>query len=119
RCPQPGLITVEQRLELTVRAARERMSAPASPTRLQAGSPLPLAILGLGTVGTGVARVLTQHAERVARRAGRPIEWRRAVVRDLHKPRDIELPAGVITDDVQQVIADPEIKVAVQLMGGI
>lgn len=81
--------------------------------------PLRIALLGLGTVGGGVAKILTHYPERVARRAGRPVEIRRAVVRDLNRRRDVELPAGVITDDVQAVISDPNIQVAVQLIGGI
>ena len=62
-----------------------------------------VAIIGLGTVGTGVARVLTEHPDRNARRAGRPVHLRHAVARDLKKPRNIELPSGVLTDDIQRV----------------
>lgn len=80
--------------------------------------PLNIGMIGLGTVGTGVAKVLIEHPERFARRAGRPIEIRRAVVRDLDKPRGIDLPPGVLTDDVRTVIDDDSIDVAVQLMGG-
>ncbi len=82
-------------------------------------SPLQLAIVGLGNVGTGVAKILTEHPERILQRAGRPIEIRRAVVRDLNKTRDVSLPAGVLTNDIESVIRDPHIQVAVELMGGI
>lgn len=82
-------------------------------------SPLRVAIVGLGTVGTGVARVLTEHPDRITARAGRPIELRKAVVRDLSKPRDIELPAGVITTDLDSVVRDPDIDLAVHLVGGL
>jgi homoserine dehydrogenase len=82
-------------------------------------SALNVGLIGLGTVGTGVAKVLQQHPERIAARTGRPIHIRRAVVRDLSKSRDVELPTGCLTDDVRQVIDDPEIEVAVQLMGGL
>ena len=82
-------------------------------------SPLQIAIVGFGNVGTGVAKILTQHPERIRQRAGRVIEIRRAVVRDLIKQRDVALPLGVLTDDIQSVIRDPNIKVAVELMGGI
>lgn len=81
--------------------------------------PLRVAIVGLGTVGTGVAKLLLGQADRMTRRAGRPIELRRVVVRDLRKPRSVELPPAVLTDDVRTVIADREIDVAVQLIGGI
>lgn len=81
--------------------------------------PVSIAIVGLGTVGTGVARVLLEQPERVARRAGRPVRLRHAVVRDLKKPRSIVLPPGIVTDDIQKVVSDPDVKVAVHLVGGI
>jgi homoserine dehydrogenase len=82
-------------------------------------APLRVALIGLGTVGTGVARILTGHPERIARRAGRPIEIRRVVVEHLHKPRGVTLPPGVITDDLQAVCGDKEIDVALHLVGGL
>lgn len=81
--------------------------------------PVHVAIVGMGTVGTGVAKVLLGQSERMTRRAGRPIHLRRAVVRDLKKTRDVELPAGVLTGDVEQVVADKTVEVAVHLVGGI
>lgn len=82
-------------------------------------SPLKIAIVGLGNVGTGVAKILTEHPERIVRRAGRPIVIQRAVVRDLQKPRDVALADNVVTTDLHAVLRDPEITVAVELMGGL
>lgn len=82
-------------------------------------SVLPVAIVGMGTVGTGVARVLVEQPDRMLQRTGRKIELRKAVVRDLSKSRDLQLPPGLLTDDLQQVLQDPEIKVGIQLVGGI
>ena len=56
-----------------------------------------IGLIGLGTVGTGVARLLTEHADRIARRAGRSVRWNWAAVRDLDKPRDVRLD-GVRAD---------------------
>src|SRR5438552_3253646 len=81
--------------------------------------PVCVALVGLGTVGTGVARVLLEQPERIARRAGRSVRLRHAVVRDLSKPRGIELPAGVVTSDFRKVVEDREVEVAVHLLGGI
>jgi homoserine dehydrogenase len=81
--------------------------------------PVSVAIVGMGTVGTGVARVLTEQPERIARRAGKPVRLKHAVVRDLAKPRGIELPAGIVTADLARVVQDPEVQVAVLLVGGI
>lgn len=81
--------------------------------------PVNLAILGLGNVGTGVAKILMHEPERMIQRSGRTIRLVKAVVKNLQKPRDIALPAGVLTDDVQAVIRDPDIQVACELIGGI
>lgn len=81
--------------------------------------PVQIAIIGLGTVGSGVAKVLLGSSERMTRRAGRPIALRRAVVRDLNKARGIDLPPGVLTNDVTQVINDPQVQLVVHLVGGI
>jgi len=78
-----------------------------------------VAIVGLGTVGCGVARLLLDYGDRTARHAGRTLWLERAVVQDLDKPRDCELPAGVLTDDLAEVTGDPEIRVVAQLIGGL
>ncbi len=78
-----------------------------------------VAIVGLGTVGSGVAKLLLDHGDRTARHAGRTLWLKKAVVRDLAKPRQIELPDGVATDSLDDVINDPEITVVAQLIGGL
>lgn len=76
-------------------------------------------IIGMGTVGVGVAKLLLDHGDRTARHAGRTIWLEKAVVRDLSKPRDVKLPDGVLTDQVDDVINHPDIDVVVQLIGGL
>ncbi len=78
-----------------------------------------VAIVGMGTVGTGVAKLLLDHGDRTARHAGRVLWLEKAVVHDLSKERSIELPAGILTDRIQDVIDDPNIKVVAQLIGGL
>jgi len=78
-----------------------------------------VAIIGMGTVGTGVARLLLDHGDRTARHAGRTLWLEKVVVRDLEKPRDADLPDGVLTDDLSLVTGNPEIKVVAHLMGGL
>ncbi len=77
-----------------------------------------IGLIGLGTVGTGVARLLTDHADRIARRAGRRIRWTWAAVRDLEKPRDCRLDGVWLTTDVTQVINDPDVDIIIETMGG-
>jgi homoserine dehydrogenase len=81
--------------------------------------PLNIAMIGCGTVGSGVARLLLEQPERLAHRAGRPLVLRRVVVRDLAKPRPLALPADLLTTDYQQVLQDPAIHVVAELAGGV
>jgi homoserine dehydrogenase len=79
---------------------------------------LTIGILGLGTVGSGVARLLTEHPDRIARRAGRSIRWTWAAVRDLHKPRAVSLDGVWLTDDPSKLIDDPDVDIIIETMGG-
>lgn len=78
-----------------------------------------IGLVGLGTVGSGVARLLLDHGDRTARQAGRVLWLQKASVRDLSKPRGCDLPEGVLTDQIEAVLADPEIDVVAELMGGV
>lgn len=78
-----------------------------------------VAIVGMGTVGTGVAKLLLDHGDRTGRHAGRVLWLEKAVVKDLSKARSIKLPTGVLTDRVEDVLNDPEIKVVAHLVGGL
>jgi homoserine dehydrogenase len=81
--------------------------------------PLGIALIGCGTVGGGVARLLLEQPERLAARAGRPLVLRRVVVRHLDRPRAIPLPRELLTTDLQSVLHDPHIHVAAELVGGV
>jgi len=78
-----------------------------------------VAIVGMGTVGTGVARLLFDYGDRTARHAGRTLWLEKVVVRDLKRPRQFELPQGVLSDDLGDVTGNPEIEVVAQLVGGL
>jgi homoserine dehydrogenase len=82
-------------------------------------TPLGIALIGCGTVGGGVARLLLEQSERLTARAGRPLVLRRVVVRDPAKARPVELPPELVTTDVRQVLRDPNIHVGVELVGGV
>jgi len=75
-------------------------------------------LIGLGTVGTGVARLLTEHSERIERRAGRTIRLAWVAVRDPDKPRVVRLDGVRLTTDVSRLIDDPEVDVIIETMGG-
>lgn len=76
-------------------------------------------IVGMGTVGTGVARLLLDYGDRTARHAGRTLWLEKVVVRDVARPRNVELPAGLLTDDLSAITDDPEIVAVAHLVGGL
>jgi homoserine dehydrogenase len=82
-------------------------------------SGLNVALVGCGTVGSGVVKILQTQAERLTLRAGRPLHLRRIVVRDLKKQRDVSLAGCEVCDDVATVVNDPSIDVVIQVVGGI
>src|SRR5688572_17690614 len=82
-------------------------------------TPYGIALLGCGTVGTGVAKLMLEHPERLTARAGRPLELRRIVVRDADRPRDPIILADLVTTDVNLVKNDPKVDVVVEVVGGI
>ena len=80
--------------------------------------PIKVGLLGMGTVGSGVFTVLKRNQEEIFRRAGRSIEI--AMVADLDTAR-AQAAAGVgitVVDDARKVIANPEIDIVIELIGG-
>lgn len=78
-----------------------------------------VAIVGLGTVGSGVARLLLDYGDRTARHAGRTLWLEQVVVRDPTKPRDCDLPEGIVSNDLRKITGDPEISAVAHLVGGL
>lgn len=78
-----------------------------------------VAIVGLGTVGTGVAKILLDQGDRTARHAGRTLWLQHVVTGDLRKARQIDLPAGLLSDDLNRITGDPEIRCVAVLVGGL
>jgi homoserine dehydrogenase len=76
-------------------------------------------MLGCGAVGTGVARLLADHATELRDRTGTTIVLQRVAVRDLRKPRDEAVDPALLTDDATAVVTDPEVDIVVEAMGGI
>ena len=75
-----------------------------------------IAILGVGTVGEAVAKILLQNKKLIAARCGEEIVPLIGVVRNLSKKRDVEIP---LTNDIDGVIKRDDIDVFVELMGGV
>jgi homoserine dehydrogenase len=81
--------------------------------------PVKVGLLGLGTVGTGVVRIVEGHQEDLSSQVGSPITIERIAVKHLEKYRSINVDQNKLTEDPWAVIRDPEIDVIVEVMGGI
>lgn len=77
-----------------------------------------IGLLGLGTVGSGVARILPQKADSLAATIGARLKIERILVRDPRKPRPIEVPSELLTTDPAAVLDDPDIDIVVEVVGG-
>ncbi len=76
-------------------------------------------LLGLGTVGSGVVKIIENHQDKLMHQVGCPVEIKKVAVRDRDKKRDVVLPEAVLTTHVEEVINDPDIDVVIEVMGGI
>ncbi|MBA3349500.1 MAG: homoserine dehydrogenase, partial [Actinobacteria bacterium] len=76
-------------------------------------------LLGCGVVGGSTARILLEHADNVAQKAGIGVDLVRIAVRSLSKQREVSLPADTYTTNPWEVVGDPDIDVIVEAMGGI
>lgn len=76
-------------------------------------------LMGLGTVGCGVYRILKEKAFSIEQRVGAKIEIKKILVRDIKKVRGLELEEGILTTDVSEIVEKPGIDIAVEVMGGI
>ncbi len=77
-----------------------------------------IGLLGLGTVGTGVYRLVERQAEEIRHKTGTSVEVKRVLVKNLSKTRE-GIDSSVLTDNWGDIVNDREIKIIVEVMGGI
>lgn len=80
---------------------------------------VPVALLGYGTVGSSVDRLLHESADDIERATGHRLRVVKALVRDPGKERPARPGDGVLTDDFAEIRDDPSIEVVAEVMGGI
>src|SRR2546430_4984449 len=80
---------------------------------------VPVALLGYGTVGAAVSRLLAEGAEDIERATGHRLRLVRALVRDTAKDRGFPVDDGVLTEDFATIRDDPSIAVVAEVMGGV
>ncbi|MBR0305695.1 MAG: homoserine dehydrogenase, partial [Lachnospiraceae bacterium] len=76
------------------------------------------ALLGAGTVGSGVYALSGMLEDEMIQKAGGSLEIKKVMVRDLTKKRD-GIPQEVLTDNWEEILHDDEIQLVIEVMGGI
>jgi homoserine dehydrogenase len=77
-----------------------------------------VAILGLGTVGTGVYKLIQKRADVMERTAGAKLEVKKILVRNMQKKRE-GVEQELLTDNWKEILEDDEISVVIEVMGGL
>jgi len=81
--------------------------------------PIKVGLLGLGTVGTGVVRIVEGHQQDLLSQTGAPIEIAKVVVQDKNKQRAVAIHPEKLTENAWDVLDNPEIDIVVEVMGGV
>ncbi len=80
--------------------------------------PINVGLLGIGTVGGGTFEVLARNQEEITRRAGRGIVISMVADKDLKRARKLVGKTAKVTDDAFKVVADPDVDIVIELIGG-
>lgn len=77
-----------------------------------------IGLLGCGTVGTGVAKLLIENQSLITSRIGAVLVLKRVADIDINRDRGIQFDKGVFTTDPEEIISDPDIRIVIELIGG-
>ena len=75
--------------------------------------------LGAGTVGSALIRRLIYESDAISGKTGLELVVRGIAVRDANKQRGIEIPSGLLTDNPDEVVDNPDVRIVVEVMGGL
>lgn len=78
-----------------------------------------IGLLGLGTVGSGVVKIIQDHQDKLMHQVGCPVTIKKVLVKDIDKKRETELPREVLTTEVYDVLDDPDVDVVIEVIGGV
>ncbi|QGQ47877.1 homoserine dehydrogenase [Metabacillus sediminilitoris] len=76
-------------------------------------------LLGLGTVGSGVVKIIEDHQDKLMHQVGCPVKVKKVLVKNIEKNRQIHIEKEILTTNVEDIISNPEIDVVIEVMGGV
>ena len=80
--------------------------------------PIYVGLLGAGTVGSGVIKILTDNAYNIEQKVGAPVCIKKILVRNPDKNRDIDFDASLFVTNIDDILNDKDISIVVEVMGG-
>ncbi len=80
--------------------------------------PIYVGLLGAGTVGSGVIKILTDNAHDIEQKVGVPVQIKKILVRNPAKARNIDFDASLIVTNIDDILNDEDISIVVEVMGG-
>src|SRR6056297_3876243 len=75
-------------------------------------------LLGLGTIGSGVYKIISENKESIEQKIGTELMIEKILVNDLDKKREINIKNELLTDNAEHILENPEINLIVELIGG-
>ncbi|MCX5859778.1 MAG: homoserine dehydrogenase, partial [Proteobacteria bacterium] len=82
-------------------------------------SKVKIGLIGFGTIGTGVVKLIQGNARGLKARLNADLVLARIADLDLKRKREVKVSPKILTNRVEDLLADPEIEIVVELMGGI
>ncbi|RMF94230.1 MAG: homoserine dehydrogenase [Candidatus Schekmanbacteria bacterium] len=76
-------------------------------------------LIGFGTIGTGVVKILQQNKNIISDKLGTSIILKKIADLDINRPRSVKVDSSLLTADANEIISDPEIDIVIELIGGI
>jgi len=82
------------------------------------GKKIFLGLVGFGTVGTGIVKLLQENEELIQKRLGARLVIKKIADIDIDTPRIVSVDRNILTTDVNEILEDPEIPIVIELIGG-
>lgn len=78
-----------------------------------------IGLLGLGTVGSGVVKIIENHQDKLMHQVGCPVHVSKVLVKNIDKERAVEVDSNILTTNPDDIIKNPEINIVIEVMGGL
>ncbi|PLR82850.1 homoserine dehydrogenase [Bacillus canaveralius] len=78
-----------------------------------------IGLLGLGTVGSGVVKIIENHQDKLMHQIGCPVQVKKVLVQNIHKEREVAVNQSLLTTSAEEIIDDPDIDIIIEVMGGL